>query len=447
MPPLFVVFRTVVIWMRRLKLHRLYPKNTALSRSLYSLAFAFDNLSFAELWATFKQALAIRVRLRKLKMANQRQAIEIALQSARMIAQYSRSLQFFLRSISSRSIDALLIPEDIVGNIWPVAIAAAHRRGIPALVLPYTLANREEAVQSLKGEEAFQSRNNELAALLFPRWRFRSGDIDLVRLPSAHIFAHEELNITPPDPWTMNSGFADRILVDSQASLDYFAEAGIPLQQLSVVGSVSQDRMFEIRRDRVARVHNLRSRLSLAGDKKLLLISGCPNQLAASVPFCEFSTMAALAEFVGRSLAPLSQQYHLVVRPHPNYVEFGELLEQYGVRSTTDSTASLVPLADLFVAFASATIRWAIGSGVPAINYDVFHYNYSEFTTAAGVVTVTGSTEFETLIRALTPESGELRRLAGRAAADSARWAVLDGQGITRIEQEIARARQRRARA
>lgn len=440
LPPMFEVMRATAEWARRHNLHRFYPKNTRLSRALYSLAFNIDQFSAREMMTTFRRMVELRIRLRRLRFVGQAHALEVAYQSAAMVAQYSRSLQFFGRSIRSRLIDAVILPEDIVGNTWPMAIAAAHRRGIPALVLPYTLANREEAVQSLKGEEAYQSRNNELASMLFPRWRYQEGEIDIVRLPSAHIFAHEELGVTPPDPWTMNSGFADKILVDSEASLDYFAAAGIPRGQMVVVGSVSQDRMFEIRQQRSQHLDRLRNALSLDGERPLLLISGCPNQLSAAVPSCEFQNMQQLAEFVGRTVAPLAGQYDLVVRPHPNFPEFGTLLAPFGIRTTDAPTASLVPLADLFIAFASATIRWAIACGVPTINYDVFNYGYGDFNSATGVVTVASAADFRTQVQASSPGSLQLATLVSNAQADSARWSLMDGRGLVRVEEEIYRA-------
>ena len=314
-------------------------------------------------------------------------------------------------------------------------------------MLPYTLANREEAVQSLKGEEAYQTRNNDLAARLYPRWRYQQAEVDLVRLPSGHIVAHEQLGITPPDPWMMNSGFSDKILVDSEASCDYFLAGGIPRAQMVVAGSVSQDRMFNLRQRRAEHLAQLRTELGFTDAKPLLLISGCPNQLSASVPFCEFRTMAELAQYVGTTVALLAANYHLVVRPHPNFMEFGDMLERFGVRSTATPTASLVPLADLFVAFASATIRWAIACGIPSVNYDVFHYRYGDFAGAAGVATVTGKTEFRDLVRALGPGSSQLTTLAANAARDSAHWSLMDGGSLFRIEHEIHEARQRRANA
>jgi hypothetical protein len=357
---------------------------------------------------------------------------------------YKRFLAFFARALRELEIDAAIIPEDIVGPVWPVLIRAAHDGGIPVLVCPYTLANQSEAIQSLKAQPGFQARANAIADHLHPAWRYHDDEVDLVRLPSEHVFAHEKLKITPPDPWMMNSGFADRILVDSQASFEYFRAGGIPSEQMAVVGSVSQDRMHALLEERATAQRRLRADLGLGGEKPLWLISGCPNQLGAAAPFCEFPTIEALANFVGESLAPLADCYHLVVRPHPNFMEFGAMLERHGITSTSAPTASLVPLADVFVAFASATIRWAIACGVPAVDYDVFHYRYADFAAAKGVRQVTGGGEFRELVRSLTPGSPALRALAADARADTAYWGVMDGRSIERIESEIERARERR---
>ena len=358
---------------------------------------------------------------------------------------YRRFLAYFQDTIAGAQSDVLLLPEDIVGNMWPVSIKAAHQAGIPALVFPYTLANKEEAFQSLKGEPPYQTSRNQIAAVLYPKWRLVEAGADIVRLPSAHIFAHERLGIAPPDPWMMNSGFSDGICVDSEAASDYFRAGGIPVAQLRVVGSVSQDEMAARRAHRQVRLDELRAVLKLSGTKPMLLLSGCPNQLSATVPFCEFASIGDVAAFVGKSLVPLAEHYHLVVRPHPNYPEFAAMLQPFGVVTSMEPTSSLVPLSDVFVAFASATIRWAIACGIPTVNYDVFHYGYGDFASAPSVATVSGSAEFRGLVRALLPGSAQLQAQSALAQADSAHWSVMDGKSLSRIEAEIDRARARRA--
>lgn len=358
-----------------------------------------------------------------------------------LIAIYGRNLQSFRSELQRGKFDAVIIPEDIVGSVWPLLIKAAHESKIPALVFPYTLANQKEAVQSLKNEPLFQSKNNRIAAKLFPHWRWKADGLDLVRLPSGHIFAHELLGVAPPDPWLMNSGYANAVCVDSPASLAYFVNSGIPESKLFVTGSISQDHLYAQKAVKEEAWAALAASLGLVGDKPLLLISGCPNQLAAKVPYCAFSTIEEVAQHVGQALAPLRDFYHIVVRAHPNYLQFGEMMAPYGVVSTLIPTSRLVPLSDLFIGFASATIRWAIACAVPTVNYDIFHYCYNDFGNADGVVTLTDADAFIATLAALAPASDTYISLKQKIEHDSKFWSYLDGGSAKRIQAAIERER------
>lgn len=359
------------------------------------------------------------------------------LSSVVYIRRYSRNLDAFRMELQSLACDAVLLPEDVVGAVWPVVIKAAHEANIPSLVFPYTLANQQEAVQSLKDEPYFQTRNNRWLIWLAPTWRWKKDGLDLVRLPLGHALAHQWLRISPPDPWLMNSGYANAICVDSQASRDYFLRSGIPSGKLVVTGSVSQDLLFAEYQHKEERLDALRRELGLEGRKPLLLISGCPNQLEGKVPFCEFASMEEIAAHLGQALSGLREAYHLVVRPHPNYMGFGELLKPWGVVMTTMPTSRLVPLADLFIAFASATIRWAVACAVPTINYDIFHYCYGDFSGASGVQTVTGSEAFVTVLSGMRPDGEAYAAAKVRITADAAHWSMTDGRCAERIEAAI----------
>jgi hypothetical protein len=354
---------------------------------------------------------------------------------------YQSYVTTFRVLLDQRPYQAIVVPEDVVGPVWPTLIKVGLQRHVPTLILPYTLANQEEAFTSLRTYETVQAKHNRLAACFFPKWRMKQAGYDLVRMPSGHVFVHECLRISPPDPWMMNSGNAQRIAVDSQASFDYFLRAGIPEKKLTITGSHSQDKLALILQDKTARLQALRSRLGLAGEKPLLLISGCPNQLAGEVPACEFATMKALAEHVGSVLQSLAPHYHLVVRPHPNYQEFGALLKGFGVHSSLLPTAELVPLCDLFVAFASATIRWASACGIPTINYDVFNYGYGDFAASKGVTTVSSSVEFFAVVADMKPDSPRYKERRTFAQTDAAYWSVMDGQGLQRIEAVLGELR------
>lgn len=350
---------------------------------------------------------------------------------------YKSYASMFDTLLAQKSYHAILVPEDVVGPFWPVLIKAGLARAIPTVILPYTLANQEEAFKSLRGVPDFQTQYNRLAARLFPKWRMKQDGYDIVRMPAGHVMVHEWLGISPPDPWMMNSGRARKICVDSQATFDYFQRAGIPAKKLKVTGSVGQDTLARVLHAKAAGLEALRGELGLEGRKPLLLLSGCPNQLAGDVPRCEFATMREVAAHIGEALTALAADYHLVVRPHPNYLEFGELLKAHGVAVSLTPTAQLVPLCDLFIAFASATIRWAAACGIPTINYDIFNYGYSDFAATKGVTTVSAPEEFVALVASMKPDSETYRQVRSRSQTDAAYWSVMDGKGLERIEAVI----------
>jgi hypothetical protein len=397
------------------------------------------NGSLARYHAFLNEVRAMRRHVSKFMMIRMSlpYAVIATLQLLRIYKSYAAMFDTLL---AQKDYQAIIVPEDVVGPFWPVLIKVGLGRSVPTVILPYTLANQEEAFKSLCIQEDFQTKYNRLAAYLYPKWRMKRDGYDIVRMPAGHVFVHQWLGIAPPDPWMMNSGRAKTICVDSQASFDYFRRAGIPKRKLNITGSISQDSLASVRSTKEEGLAALRLELGLKGQKPLLLISGCPNQLAGAVPHCEFATMRDVADHLGHALKALAEHYHLVVRPHPNYLEFGEFLKAHGVHCSLMPTAHLVPLSDLFIAFASATIRWASACGIPVVNYDVFHYGYDDFSKSKGVVTVSASGDFLQAVVSMKPGSATYQKARSLSQADAAYWSVMDGRGLERIERAINEA-------
>ncbi len=394
------------------------------------------NGSLARYHAFLRVVRATRERVRKFMMIRMSMpyAVIVTLQLLRIYKSYGTMFDTLL---AQRNYQVILVPEDVVGPFWPSLIKVGLRRKIPTVILPYTLANQEEAFKSLRVVPDFQTKYNRLAAYFFPKWRMKQDGYDIVRMPAGHVFAHEWLGLAPPDPWMMNSGKAKMICVDSDASHDYFVRAGISKKKLTVTGSVSQDGLARVLHGKAAGLEALYAQLGLRGAKPLLLLSGCPNQLAGEVPHCEFANMRDVAAHVGEVLKSVAEDYHLVVRPHPNYLEFGKFLEAHGVTMTLTPTAELVPLCDLFIAFASATIRWASACGIPTLNYDIFNYGYGDFAASKGVVTVSTALDFESLVARMKPHDRHYSEVLTLSQTDAAYWSVMDGKGLQRIEEVI----------
>ena len=346
---------------------------------------------------------------------------------------------FFLDTVDalfkSNTFDAVVLPEEVVGMTWESIVKVCRQNKIPIVVCPYTIANQEEAFGNLKHQDEFQTRNNWLAAVRYPRWRLRQDGFDLVRLPEAHIVAHERLKLTPPDPWLMNSGHIQALCVESAANQNYFVESGIPQERIHVTGSVALDEMYEIQQQRDTVAAELAAEMGNTNDRPLLVVSGCPNQLITTeAPYCEYFSMEDIAESVATALAPITTTYNCVIRPHPAFFHFGTMLARYGFHVSNIPTAQLIAISDLFVAFASSTIRWAVCCGIPTINYDVFHYNFHEYKNTAGVFEVKTSRELSQRASELSFGSPFYQEVRLSMNSPDGVTTVLDGKSVDRID-------------
>lgn len=336
---------------------------------------------------------------------------------------YRELLDAYRAVLQQERPQVIILPEDVVGMVCPLFIRAGHLEGIPSVVLPYTICNEQEAFRSLSGLAPVQMgyRINRLVALLFPNWVMEQDGKRILRLPGTHIIGHWLAGCMPPDPWMMNSGWADAIAVENEAMRLYYRVSGVPASRLKVVGAVYDDEIAGIRGDKLHRRTVLNRQLDLNPEKPLLVVAGCPDQSRVCPRFA-YASLTEFADKLAEVLVPLKERYEIVFRPHPNLVGFMHLMRERGITVTTMETSYLVALADAYIGFASATIRWAIACAVPIINYDVFAYGYSDFRHVPSVRTVDNHAAFAEAALRLpgtfqwpNEGSGEWGRLDGRS--------------------------------
>src|SRR4051812_10420235 len=94
----------------------------------------------------------------------------------------------------------------------------------------------------------------------------------------------EALGYGQPDPWVLNSSWANAIAVESSAMLDHYRQLGLASWQLQVTGSLIDD---VLHRSTMQSDETMRS-LGLSADRPVLLFSLPPNQLTAVRTECEF---------------------------------------------------------------------------------------------------------------------------------------------------------------
>jgi hypothetical protein len=248
------------------------------------------------------------------------------------------------------------------------------------------------------------------------------------------IHAIEQRRLAPPNPWLSNSGYADRIAVESERMLEVYRNADFPQGQLVLTGSCADDLLHTALHEKESRRAALYHDLKLPNDRPMLLSSLVPDQLGSGVPWCEFKDYGALIEFWVSTLAAWRSRMHVVLKINPRYrrEEF-VYLEKWGVTVAPQDTIDLVPVAEIYVTSISSTLRWAVACNIPSINYDVYHYRYGDFVDAAGIVHVEKKEEFSAAVARLVLDETHRAQLRRALRSQAHHWACLDGKSTDRL--------------
>lgn len=329
--------------------------------------------------------------------------------------------------------DIMVQAEDQAGYDIPYWIKAGRRRGVPTVIVPFTVANALEPAEALihLPEHHVKGPLSRMIGALYPRWVYEHKGVKLLRLPWYDVLARQRMGVAPPLPWVLNSGHADRIAVESEHMQAHYLREGIPERQLTVTGALYDDvlaagmaRAAELRAD-------LYRGLGLPQGRRMILTS-LPRDYT-NRPGCDAGSFDDLIELWVRALRSLDG-FNVVVSLHPSmrYEEFGHI-EKWGAKIAQDDIARLIPLCDIYVANISATIRMAIACKKPVVNYDVYRFNYTDYVEAGGVIMVAAQAEFEQALFHLTSDEKFHAEISARQAACAERWGCLDGHAADRM--------------
>lgn len=353
--------------------------------------------------------------------------------------------------------------QDYPLSITTLAAKVAADRGIATAIIPFSMTpTTKEIAESFFGARVNELRSKPLlraAERVAPHWLHRYRGRTYTRLPLAEALASDALGLTPPQPWTPNSG-RGIVFAPSRQGYDYCVSAGIAESQLRLAGALWGDRIGKLagslsqRREELLREvmifenfarnvargtrgpKHVNSILSdpVSDDVRLLVFSWPPDQAPRRpTGFSDFVALSdALIEML-LSLA-LAAPVKVVVSLHPTLVggPIDASLRRAGLYVADRPLFEIIDCADIFCATVSSTLLWALHCGIPAVNFDIYRYGYAEFRSA-GMCEATTLPQLRSEFFRLIGDPGYRESVSKAMLATRDYWTMSDGRSRERI--------------
>ncbi|EFL50831.1 hypothetical protein DesfrDRAFT_2407 [Solidesulfovibrio fructosivorans JJ]] len=349
--------------------------------------------------------------------------------------------QVFYEQISyfiQQQIPALIIlPEDNFFFRGNFIVRAAHLNAVPVAIVPFTIVNTLEWAEAFFNVSAYQADRgwNRLFAKAFPHWVLEHRGRQLI-FPAIYVLGSEYFGMTPDVPWLISSGHTDALAAESQFMVDYYIRAGIRRDKIRLTGALSDDTLFFHLSERDRQCKKLGARCGIEMKDKIVLIALPPDQFTTeNWKNDEFDCYDTLILFLVGVVTELSgNNFTVLINLHPRItLEKVACLANCGATIVMEPIERLVPLADLYVAVTSATIRLAISCGVPVVNYDAYQYNYDDFKGLSGVCEVRSKQEYRAILNSLLNDPQFYSRVHEAQKASENNFCHLDGKAGERM--------------
>lgn len=339
-----------------------------------------------------------------------------------------------------KGIDPAVIVVSEDGVAGPLAIiAAAQRKRIPVAVLPYGYGTQQDfdialdakaargEVEQLTGPEGDAIRQHA------PEWIKRGNHAGALLFPAEYIVAFESAGIYLRDAWVVHGGTADRLCVESPQMMALYRSEGLPADKLVLTGSPYGDCMLDALATDDAARQAFRQPRKIDANQTSILVSWPPSYHADRAGHSEFASYLEMTRAVLTGLGSLPNT-RVTVSLHPAVsADVRAAIEAMGVAISDRYVLELIPLHDVYVSYYSSTIRWAVASGKPVLNYDAYKLGHDVYDAAPGVVTMSRVDDLLVKAGELAASDAAFAALAAEQVRVATDWGWLDGPAQPRI--------------
>lgn len=334
---------------------------------------------------------------------------------------------------------ALLVCEDGPGGDNAL-IAVARSRRLPVLVVPFGVGESHDYDIFLDDKHREGNLNfvptgplGDFIRQNASHWIRTTPYGDALMFPAEFLAARVLEGLDIPQPWVVHGGLANKLAVESPAMARHYHREGIPARKLAHTGTVYCDTVYDALQSDPAYTQAHRTCSRIRTDRTSLLISLPPSYHAQRASFCEHPTYEAMCEAVMNLCASIPG-LDCTVSIHPNSSGAArQALLATGAKVTQEWLVSLIPRHDLFLTTFSSTIRWAIASHKPVLNYDTYGFGLPTYADMPGVQTHRHFAHLANALHLLCSDTYAYHRASQQQSASAADCGRLDGQNFERL--------------
>ena len=352
----------------------------------------------------------------------------------------AKAYKFYLNLISAYNFELLIMVSDLVQYDSGILIKAFHKTNIKVLTFPLFAANFKEALISLN--KVTDSKISKtvykflIHSKLFSKWVIDYKDRYFIRLPFIKVLVREIMRTAPSNPWSINSGKIDLMCVEGKAVKQLFINYNtLDTDKIIITGSLATDKlMYSLeRKNELTQAIYIENGFSI--QKKLALVAFPPDMFDTFTPN-EFETYEEMINFWIENIFCLTN-YNILFTIHPS-VEKSQYkwFVDKGCKIVNSSTIDVIGLCDLYIASISATIQWAIASGKPVINFDVYDTDYDDYKEVKAVLYAKTKNEFKNLLHNID-NLKNLKYYENMQNKNAPDWAIQDTKSHQRIIEII----------
>ena len=297
---------------------------------------------------------------------------------------------------ATHKVDILILAKDSAYYQTAAFVKAARSLGIPSVVMPYDRADSVTLAQDRVDDPRHMIRSfaAKKIAKKYPSWVYFLDSQPLLLVDPATVYAMEQLNLSPPNPWAYNSSRCDKIFLETEEDRQLYLNDGAPTNQLAVVGATYMDSIDANlnQRDRI-RAH-LCTNFGFNSDKPFVVASVSPNKISQRPEGIEFKSYRDLIDKWSTALVR-HLDCNLIYSLHPlTFRADVEFIEKKGGKILDFPLEELIAIADMYVVDCSSTSRWAQYAGIDVIDYDFYKYNLWFNSKLKGITHITTYNEF-----------------------------------------------------